>query len=668
MPTLLGNNSEINGNPRALPKSFINTNVTILYYNARSLYPKLDQLKVECLVHNPHVVCITETWLDSTIMDSELYIPDFDIVRLDRNRHGGGVIIYFRSTFICNLLFMGDVNFECIVVSLRVDFCNFYVCLLYRPPSEQQVLDTLFSTLCTLNSNVFSNFYLVGDFNIDVSNHNHPLFSKLFCITSSFLLYQVVKSFTHFNQSGNHSIIDLAFVSSPFLLNFCNTIPPLSTSDHHGFILSFRSNIVSKRPSTSTRRTVWCYAQADFDLACELLGYTDWTSLCSKAQDVNQLWSAWQSRFCSVMEQCIPQKVLPTQKHLPWLSPDLIQAIRRRNTLFRAYKRTGSFNKLVEYKRLRNILVSSIRYSKKAFLNRLHHVDPKTFWKMIKSISNQRTSIPILTCEDVEFTTDVDKAELLNKQFFSNFNHLHPSLLCNDPSLTTTDPSECPDYLLCTEDQVYNLILSLDVSKATGADNISARMLKGTVSSITLSLTKMFNLSIKTGSFPQSWKCARVVPIPKGGDLSNPTNYRPISILPILSKVLEKHVHGIISDHLLLHSPISDQQWGFTTRKSTTAAVLSMTHDCTHALDRGKEVSTVFFDISKAFDSVPHLPLLRRLAVINIDPYIRKWVHSYRIAGNFRGFQFSRKGNLQRFRGLIFADGRSRTAPPTIPG
>ena len=70
------------------------------------------------MAHNPHVVLITETWLDSTIMDSELYIPKFDIVRLDHNRHGGGVLIYFRSTFICNLLFMGDVNFECIVVSL----------------------------------------------------------------------------------------------------------------------------------------------------------------------------------------------------------------------------------------------------------------------------------------------------------------------------------------------------------------------------------------------------------------------------------------------------------------------------------------------------------------------------------------------------------------------
>ena len=214
-----------------------------------------------------------------------------------------------------------------------------------------------------------------------------------------------MKSFTHFNQSGNHSIIDLAFVSSPFLLNFCNTIPPLSTSDHHGFILSFHSNFVSRRTSTSTRRTVWCYVQADFDLACELLDHTDWNSLCTEAKDVNQLCSAWQSRFCSVMEQCISQKVPPTQKHLPWLSPDhlpwlspdLLQAIRRRNTLFRAYKRTGSFRKLVEYRRIRNIQLSSIRHSKKTFVNRLHDVDPRTFWKMIKSLFKQSTSVPTLS-------------------------------------------------------------------------------------------------------------------------------------------------------------------------------------------------------------------------------------------------------------------------------
>ena len=216
------------------------------------------------------------------------------------------------------------------------------------------MLDTLFSTLCSLDARVFSNFIVVGDFNVDVSNHNHPLFSKLFSVTSSFLLYQVVKGFTHYNQSGNHSTIDLAFVSSPFLLNFCTTIPPLSSSDHQGFILSFHSNVAAKRPSSSTHRTVWCYNQADFDRACELLDQTDWNSLCPKDSDVNQYWSAWQSRFCSIMEQCITKKVLPVCKHLPWLNPNLLQAIKRRNTIYRAYKRTGSLNKLTEYRFLRN--------------------------------------------------------------------------------------------------------------------------------------------------------------------------------------------------------------------------------------------------------------------------------------------------------------------------
>ena len=310
-------------------------------------------------------------------------------------------------------------------------------------------------------------------------------------------------------------------MSSPFLLNFCTTIPPLSSSDHQGFILSFHSNVAAKRPSSSTRRTVWCYNQADFDRACELLDQTDWNSLCPKDSDVNLFWSAWQSRFGSIMEQCIPKKVLPVRKHLPWLNADLLQAIKRRNTIYRAYKHTGSLDKLTEYRFLRNSIVSAIHLAKHAYLNDLHHVEPKTFWKRIKSLSKHNESIPTLTCEGVDTNTDAGKAE----QFHDNFNHSHPPLLSSDFSCLPTNPSSCPDYLLCTEEQAFNLIAALDCSKATGTDAISARMLKGTLSSILPSLTNLFNLSVRTGTFPQSWKCARVVRIPKKGDLSNPANY-----------------------------------------------------------------------------------------------------------------------------------------------
>ena len=105
-----------------------------------------------------------------------------------------------------------------------------------------------------------------------------------------------------------------------------------------------------------------------------------------------------------------------------------------------------------------------------------------------------------------------------------------------------------------------DLLASLDVSKSSGQDGISARMLKFTAYSIAPSLTKLLNLSLRSNSIPSAWKKAPVVPIPKSSGLSDLANYRPISLLPIVSKVLERHVYGIIMDHLHLHNPLTTSQ------------------------------------------------------------------------------------------------------------
>ena len=306
----------------------------------------------------------------------------------------------------------------------------------------------------------------------------------------------------------------------------------------------------------------------------------------------------------------------------------MLSAIKRRNSLFRTYKHSGSVNKFEEYKKQRNLVTTAIRHAKRSFLNQLHQADSKTFWRVIKSLSKQPSSIPTLSTGDFHATNDYDKANCLNKQFYNNFNHSHPPLntvpLQGDPNL-----GYCPDDLLCTEDEVFGLILGLDNSKSTGPDEISAKMLKGTIFSIVPSLTKLFNLSIQNCTFPELWKHARIVPIPKKGDLSLPVNYRPISILSLLSKLLERHIHQIISNHLLIHYPISDKQWGFSRAKSTTTALLSFSHNGLQTLDNKAEVCSVFFDISKAFDSVPHVLLLQKLSSINLNPYITRWVQSY---------------------------------------
>ena len=160
-----------------------------------------------------------------------------------------------------------------------------------------------------------------------------------------------------------------------------------------------------------------------------------------------------------------------------------------------------------------------------------------------------------------------------------------------------------------------------------GLDKISARMLKETVSSITPMITAIFNMSLSTGiaTCPDSWKSSLIVPVPKSGDLSNPGNYialRPISLLLIVSKLLEKH----ICDPLCGLLDISDQQWGFQACKSTTNAILSATNEWFIHLENGAEVQAVFFDLQKAFDSVPHCLLIDKIHQLEIPSHLIRWI------------------------------------------
>ncbi len=153
------------------------------------------------------------------------------------------------------------------------------------------------------------------------------------------------------------------------------------------------------------------------------------------------------------------------------------------------------------YKSLRNLVVSVIRRSRSAYFKNVNPSNKKEFWKAIKHLSKQKSSIPSLSLNGVTASTDSAKATMLNNFFFSCFNSAVPPL-CPFSDDSSTSYSYCPDDFLCTEDEVSALISSLNTSKANGPDGISTRMLKGTLSSIVPSLTRLFNISIKTGEFP----------------------------------------------------------------------------------------------------------------------------------------------------------------------
>lgn len=113
----------------------------IIYFNARSILPKLDELRLLCADSSPHVVCIVETWLDDSVFDNELTIPNYCLVRLDRNRHGGGVLLYIRDDLSYNVIFMGPENLELLGITLYNGNNNrLCLCTLYSPPATTHLV------------------------------------------------------------------------------------------------------------------------------------------------------------------------------------------------------------------------------------------------------------------------------------------------------------------------------------------------------------------------------------------------------------------------------------------------------------------------------------------------------------------------------------------------
>ena len=147
-------------------------NLHILYYNARSLLPKLDNLILTIDIFKPHIICIVKTWLSSEITDCEISIPGFQLFRCDRNRYGGGVLAHVSNTFPVTVLPSLTPPLEALTLCT---FCNnfkVHLCLFYRPPSSASIIFDNFCTyLDSIQASRLSNFVLLGDFNINYDNN-----------------------------------------------------------------------------------------------------------------------------------------------------------------------------------------------------------------------------------------------------------------------------------------------------------------------------------------------------------------------------------------------------------------------------------------------------------------------------------------------------------------
>ena len=331
----------------------------------------------------------------------------------------------------------------------------------------------------------------------------------------------------------------------------------------------------------------------------------------------------------TAMKRCIPCKSVLIKSCTPWINHEIRSAIRKRERLYQKYKRSKCQDWLLEYKSLRNVIVRKIRNAKKSFFENLaqSRSDPKTFWGIIRKLKPSNSISSKSLCNGtITATTDSDKAHILNEFFASCFNLIEPP-----PSYSVPLPQDLSsfDFFDVDASEIACLLRNLKVHTASGPDGISSWMLKTFADTLSPSIASLFNLSIKSGKLPIEWKLSHIVPIPKESSKQDVRSYRPISLLPIISKCLERHIYQLLLDHFSTNELLSDAQFGFRSQRSTVMPLLLASHDWHVALESSKEVACMFFDISKAFDSVRHQALLNKLHSYGVPVILMHWLTNY---------------------------------------
>ena len=285
--------------------------------------------------------------------------------------------------------------------------------------------------------------------------------------------------------------------------------------------------------------------------------------------------------------------------------------------------------------------LSPLKESKKQFINDgivKSGKNTQQVWKHLRYVVPGKDKNNCINKIKVDDNIESTDPQVISNTLNNYFANIGPSLAKkieepddlqgHDTNVSVND-TECTKFTLkpVSHECVLEHIQSLSENKATGVDNISAKLLQKAGVAIVDPIAHIINLSLQTSTFPDSWKRARLNPIYKSGDHTDPSNYRPIAILPVLSKICEKVVFAQVYE--FLNDKLYSCQSGFRPLHSTTTALLNVTDDWFNAIDKGNVVGLVMLDLKKAFDTVNHSILIEKLKMYNLDDKCIKWFESY---------------------------------------
>ena len=578
---------------------------------------------------NIDILCVSETWIHPELEDRFISIPGYKLFRNDTGR-GGGACMYVSQDFTVskiNTIAPKVPNVEDLWLCVQCrKFPSFVVGTIYRHPhahvnSFDYISDVLKEVLLK-NKPIF----VFGDVNDDLFKPN----SKLLQIIQGTKLYQLIDRPTRITINSS-TLIDILITNKPdMIINF--DVVPCHIADHESIIAVINLKKPRHGPEQKTYRCLRNYSP---DKLCNLL-FDEMESLSTilDTDDVDTQTEVLSNIIVKAIDKIAPiETVTINRPPSPWINSEIKEDIADRDRIHGLLKSDRKNLDLQnEYKNKKRQVKSSIHRAKSSYFKNEFRSCGKNCrkkWKVVKKLIPDKKSNSC-SCD----VNGDEKVENFN-EFFSNIGRVtYESTQANLQDNFYDDPRNTgalPDIegfrpQPVSVDTIILTFKQLNETKSVGADGLGFKFLKDSLIVLAFYFTIIINTSIVTGVYPSLWKLALVIPFYKSGDSNEAANYRPISILPILSKLLEKIIANQLMEFLENNKLLSNTQHGFRKNLSTETALIKVSDAIYNNIDNNKITLLILCDLSKAFDSINRNILIEKLGKCKIDEF---WFKNY---------------------------------------
>ena len=618
-----------------------NSAINFLHMNIRSMRANFDTFLtyLDNLIKLPSVIVLTEIWIQED--EKPLYeIPGFtSFFFCISHKRASGIAVYFTTSIPADFAVLPCYSAEIVQVDFKIHDDKYKLLAIYRTheKSQNDFVHDLDPILSSLN---VQNLIILGDMNLDILNESLPVKNDYLNVMYKHGLVSCINEHTRVTDNSA-SCIDHIFVRSA-RNDISSYLIKHMITDHFATAVSVPS-IKPVLPKTDPEGSQY---HLDIPQLVNALTNINWSDVI-KQEDPSGAFDNFMSVLNTEIENCTVKTVkrAKTTRICPWMTAGVLAAIRTRDDLYKKSKRqpndVGLKNQFKAYRNVISTLIKQLKndYYKNQFANAGNNVRKQ--WKLISEITGNKKinekSVSAIVINGVEYKYEQDKnlfADRFN-EFFAHIGQTLASKITENHPETRNTGTKLPEstqsffFFPIRETELNQYIDKLVCTKAPGSDGITPFVLKKIKNTIILPLLHIFNLSLQRGVFPNALKQALIVPVFKSGSRIDVNNYRPIALLSIFSKLFETCVSKRLMNFLEKNNMLSSRQFGFRRNLGTEQALNDLISRIHLALDEGKCVLAIFLDLKKAFDTVSHEKLLKKLNNYGIRGNTLNWFESY---------------------------------------